>query len=76
MKYYPAIKRNEFESVLVRWMKLEACYTELSQKEKNKCIYMETRKMVLMNLFSGRTRDTDLWTQWEEGRRGWEELTE
>ena len=31
------IKRNEFESVLVRWMKLEpVIQSELSQKEKNK----------------------------------------
>ena len=35
--YYSAIKRNEFESVLVRWMKLEpVIQSELSQKEKNK----------------------------------------
>ena len=32
--------------------------------------------MVLINLFAGRNRDTDLWTQWEGGRRGWEELSE
>ena len=51
-------KRNEFESVLVRWMKLEPIIqSEVSQKEKNKyCIqyiYMESRKMVPMNLFAG-----------------------
>ena len=35
--YYSAIKRNEFESVLVRWMKLESVIqSELSQKEKSK----------------------------------------
>ena len=32
-----AIKRNEFESILVRWMKLEpVIQNEVSQKEKNK----------------------------------------
>ena len=37
MEYYSAIKRNEFESVLVRWMKLEPIIeSEISQKEKNK----------------------------------------
>ena len=37
MEYYSAIKRNEFESVLVRWMKLEPVIEiEVSQKEKNK----------------------------------------
>ena len=28
MEYYPAIKKNTFESVLMRWMKLEPYYTE------------------------------------------------
>ena len=33
-----AIKKNEFESVLVRWMNLEpAIQSEVSQKEKHKC---------------------------------------
>ena len=36
MEYYSAIKRNEFESVLVRWMSLEPIIqSEVSQKEKN-----------------------------------------
>ena len=35
MKYYLAIKRNAFESVLMRWMKLEPIIqSEVSQKEK------------------------------------------
>ena len=40
MEYYSAIKRNVFESVLVRWMNLEPVIkSEVSQKEKNKyCI--------------------------------------
>ena len=37
MEYYSAIKRNEFVSVVVRWMSLEALLqSEVSQKEKNK----------------------------------------
>ena len=37
MEYYSAIKRNEFESVLVRWMNLEpVMQSEISQKEQNK----------------------------------------
>ena len=36
-EYYSAIKRNEFKSVLVRWMNLEPLIqSEVSQKEKNK----------------------------------------
>ena len=35
MEYYSAIKINEFDSVLVRWMKLECVIlSEVSQKEK------------------------------------------
>jgi len=36
MEYYSAVKRNEFESILVRWMNLEPVIpSEVSQKEKN-----------------------------------------
>ena len=35
MEYYSAIKKNAFESVLMRWMKLEPIIqSEASQKEK------------------------------------------
>ena len=35
MEYYSAIKNNTFESVLMRWMKLERIIqSEVSQKEK------------------------------------------
>ena len=36
MEYYSAIKKNTFESVLMRWMKLEPIIQgEVSQKEKH-----------------------------------------
>ena len=36
MEYYTAIKKNAFESVLMRWMKLEPIIqSEVSQKEKH-----------------------------------------
>ena len=35
MGYYSAIKKNAFESVLMRWMKLEIIQSEVSQKEKH-----------------------------------------
>ena len=59
MENYSAIKRNAFESVLMRWMDLKPIIqSEVSQKEKDKYrilmhIYMESRKMVLRNLFIG-----------------------
>ena len=35
-QYYSAIKKNTFESVLMRWMKLEPIIqSEVSQKEKH-----------------------------------------
>ena len=37
MEYYSAIKRNTFESVLIRWINLEPIIqSEVSQKEKDK----------------------------------------
>ena len=36
MEYYSAVKKNIFESVLMRWMKLEPIIqSEISQKEKH-----------------------------------------
>ena len=40
MEYYSAIKKNTFESVLMRWMKLEPIiHSEVSQKEKTPIQY-------------------------------------
>ena len=54
---YSAIKRNLFESVLMRWMDLEPItQSEVSQRKINiifQCTCMEFRKMVLKNLFTG-----------------------
>ena len=64
MEYYSAIKRNTFESVLMRQMNLEPIkQSEVSQKEKVKyCILtVESRKMVLKNLFT--------WQQWRNRHR-------
>ena len=50
MEYYSAIKKSEFELVLVRWMNLgPVIHSEVSQKEKNKynilmLIYMKPKK--------------------------------
>ena len=62
MEYYSAIKRNETELFLVRWMDLEsAIQSEVSQKENNKYrmlthiygIVKKKKKIVLMNLGAG-----------------------
>ena len=78
VEYYLAMK-NAFESDLMRWMNLEAIVqSEVSQKEKNKyvyyCMYMESTKMVLMNLLAGqqwRCRHREgIWTQCGRKRVG------
>ena len=56
MEHCPALKRNTFESVLMRWMNLEPILqSEVNKKETNiiyEYIFMGSRKMVLMNLFA------------------------
>ena len=57
MEYYSAVKRNAFESVLMRWMNLEPIIQrEVSQKKKDKysiLTHTESRKMVLKNSLTG-----------------------
>ena len=59
MEYYSAIKRNEIELFVVRWMDLESVIqSEVSQKEKNiyhilTHIYGILKKKVLVNLVAG-----------------------
>ena len=58
IEYYSAIKKNAFDSVLMRWMKLEPIiWSEVSQKENHQYsilmhIYIEFRKMVMMTLYA------------------------
>ena len=51
MEYYSAIKRNGFESVLMRWMN-QGPITQ-SEVRKRKINIIKSRKMVLKNLFPG-----------------------
>ena len=62
MEYYSAIKRNEIELSVVRWMDLESVIqSEVSQREKqipyaNAYIWnlkKTKKKVVLMNLVAG-----------------------
>ena len=57
IEYHSALKKNAFESVLMRWRKLEPIIqSEVSQKEKHQhsilSIYMEFRKTVTMTLYA------------------------
>ena len=56
MGYYSDIKKNAFESLLMRWMKLEPIIqSEVSHKEKHKyyiLTHMEFRKTATMILYA------------------------
>ena len=85
MEYYSAIKKNTFESVLMRWMKLEPIIqSEVSQKEKHQYsvlmhIYMEFRPMVTITLYM-RQRKRHRCIEQSFGLcgrgRGWDDLGE
>ena len=53
MEYYSAIKKNTFESVLMRWMKLEPIIqSEVSQKEKHQYSLLDFFRGVYSSLLS------------------------
>ena len=78
MEYYSEIKRNTFESVLMKWIKLEPIiYSEVSQKEKDKCHILThtygilkhgTEDTIYRATVEKQTQRTDLWT-WGDRRR-------
>ena len=83
MGYYSAIKKNTFESVLMRWMKLELIIqSEVSQKEKHQYSTLThiygIQKDGNDNPICETARDTDvenrLWDSVGEGEGGmiWE----
>ena len=82
MEYYSAIKKNTFESVLMRWMKLESIIqSEVSQKEKHQYSILthiyEFRKMITITLYMRQQKRhrTEFWTLWEKVRVWWSERT-
>ena len=90
MEYYSAIKRNEIELFVVRWMDLESVIqSEVSHKEKNKYrmlthIYMESKKQKKNGYEEPRGR-TGIKTQtyyrmdlrtWGGGRVRWDKVRE
>ena len=80
IEYYSAIKKNAFESVLMRWMKLEPIIqSEVSQKEKHQYSIL----MHIYGVYKGGNDDpicetaketqmyrTVFWTLWEKVRVG------
>ena len=84
MEYYSAIRKNTFESVLMRWMKLEPIIqSEVSQKENHQYSIlthiMEFRNMVMMTLHAKQQKRHRCIEQSFEPcgrRRGWDDLRE
>ena len=80
MEYFSSIKRNKFESVLVRWMNLEpVTQSEISKKVKNEyCILMHiygiwrniTDEPIYRAGIKTQTQRTDLRTQQGKERVG------
>ena len=80
MEYYPAIKKNTFESVLMRWMKLEPIIrSEISQKENHRYSILThiygIYKDVNDNPVCKTAKETQMyrtvfWTPWERERVG------
>ncbi|KAB0372742.1 hypothetical protein FD755_015495 [Muntiacus reevesi] len=73
MEYYSVIKKSIFESVLMRWMKLEPIIQrEVSQKEKH-------QKMVMITLYA-RQKKRHRCIEQNFGlcgrRQGWDDLGE
>ena len=53
MEYYSAIKKNSFEPVLMRWMKLEPIIqSEVSQKEKHQYSISSVQSLSRVRLFA------------------------
>ena len=80
MEYYSAIKKNTFESVLMRWIKLEPIIqSELSQKDKHQYsilthiygIYKNSNDNPICKTEKEiQMYRTELWTLWEKARLG------
>ena len=79
IEYYSSIKRNAFESVLMRWMNLEPIIqSEVSQKERDKYRILMHIYRIYKNgpeeftyraAMEKQTQRIDSWT-WGVGRRG------
>ena len=85
MEYYSAIKRNTFESVLMRWTNLEPIIqSEVSQKEKYKYHILThtygiqkdgTDEFICRIAMEKPTQRIDLWTRGKGRRESMERVT-
>ena len=85
MEYYSAIKKNSFESLLMRWMKLEPIIqSEVSQKDKHQYSILThiygilkdgNENPICKTEKETQMHRTDFWTLWEKARVGCSERT-
>ena len=75
MEYYSIIKKNTFESVLMRWMTLEPIIQRNNSERERQILYVNTYIWNLDRWYQqfymqDSKRDTGiknrLWTQWEK----------
>ena len=72
MECYSAIIKNTFESVLMRWLKLEPIIqSEVSQKEKHQYSIIGNDNPVCETAKKTQMYRTVFWTLWERARVGW-----
>ena len=70
MEYYSVIKRNTFESVLMRWMNLEPItQSEVSQKEKDKY-------HILIHIYAQMVKHLPAMRETQVQSPGWEDSLE
>ena len=79
VEYYSIVKKNTFESVLMKWMKLEPIIqSEVSQKEKHQYSILThiygIKKTVMTILYARQQKrhrcKEQTWTMWEKTRVG------
>ena len=71
MECYSAIIKNTFESVLMRWLKLEPIIqSEVSQKEKHQYSIIGNDNHVCETAKKTQMYRTVFWTLWEKARVG------
>ena len=79
MEYYSTIKKNSFESVLMRWMKLEPIIqSALCQKDKDQYNILTHIYGIFLLYAKQKKRHRcteDFWTLWEKARVGCFERT-
>ena len=75
MEYYSSIKKNTFESVLMRWMNLESIIqSEVSEKDKYRILIHKNRILKKRIYLQGSIGETDIENRLMDMERGEERV--